>query len=446
VRRRVLVLAYYYPPLGGAGVQRTVGFVKRLPELGYDPVVVTGSNASTIHWAPPDEELGREVAADVEVHRIDSREPPRPSGWRARAIRWLRVEDPFVGWWRAGAARLGIEAGRSVDVVYASMSPFETGEAAAAISQRLGKPWVADLRDPWALDEVQVYPTALHRRLEEARMGRVLRTAAAIVMNTPEASAQLIRRFPKLDAASVVTIPNGFDAEDFAGPAPARTDGAFRIVHAGYVHTAGAASPLSVRLGGAVRGYDILTRSHTYLVRALEHVMRERPDLRGKVELHLVGVLSADAEAGLPAGLVHAHGYCSHAETVSLLRSADLLFLPMHDLPPGRRARIVPGKTYEYLATRRPILAAVPDGDARDLLERAGNAVVCRPSDVAGLARAVTQAFDDAASGRRRAEPDERLLAAFDRATLAIGLAGVLDRTIAAGAQASPARPGLVRT
>ena len=61
------------------------------------------------------------------------------------------------------------------------------------------------------------------------------------------------------------------------------------------------------------------------------------------------------------------------------MRSADLLFLPMHDLPPGRRAGLVPYKTYEYLAAERPILAAVPDGDARDILSRVSHATLCRP-------------------------------------------------------------------
>jgi hypothetical protein len=70
-----------------------------------------------------------------------------------------------------------------VDAIIASMSPFSTARAAARIAQELGKPWIADLRDPWALDEVLVYPTALHRRAAERRMGADLSSAAAIVMN-----------------------------------------------------------------------------------------------------------------------------------------------------------------------------------------------------------------------------------------------------------------------
>ena len=69
------------------------------------------------------------------------------------------------------------------------------------------------------------------------------------------------------------------------------------------------------------------------------------------------------------------HGYVTHLQALTLIRSADLLFLPMQNLPPGRRSSTVPGKTYEYLASGRPILGAVPPGDALDLLQRSGHAV-----------------------------------------------------------------------
>src|SRR5206468_12100930 len=113
--------------------------------------------------------------------------------------------------------------------------------------------------------------------------------------------------------------------------------------------------------------------------------LAERPELRSTVEVHLAGPLSERDRLSLPEDLVRYHGYLPHAQAVALMRSADLLFLPLHDLPPGTRARIVPGKTYEYLASGRPILAAVPDGDALDLLARMPGCHICRPTDVAAM-------------------------------------------------------------
>ena len=103
---------------------------------------------------------------------------------------------------------------------------------------------------------------------------------------------------------------------------------------------------------------DFLTRSHVFLMRAVDEVIRADPSVRGVIELHLVGaVTDADRQAAARYPFVHFHGLKSHAEAVSLLRTADLLFLPMQDLPTGVRAGIVPGKTYEYMASRTPILA-----------------------------------------------------------------------------------------
>jgi hypothetical protein len=110
------------------------------------------------------------------------------------------------------------------------------------------------------------------------------------------------------------------------------------------------------------------------------------------------------------------------------MRSADLLFLPMHDIAPGRRATIVPGKTYEYLASGRPILAAVPAGDARDMLAGSPQARMCRPGDSAAIEaiiRAEVARWQEAGPVRTEVVPD--LLARFDRRRLAGELAAALD-------------------
>jgi glycosyltransferase involved in cell wall biosynthesis len=269
-------------------------------------------------------------------------------------------------------------------------------------------------------------------------MGRVLSSADAIVMNTREAARALVARFPKLAQKRVVTIPNGFDASDFAGPAPERSDGAFRIVHAGAVHTDPNSKAIRRLLGGEARGLDISTRSHLVLLRAVAAALRARPELRPTLEVHLAGVIGEGDRAVLPEDVVHAHGYLPHAQTLALLRSADLLFLPMHDLPAGVRSRIVPGKTYEYLGAGRPILGALPDGDARDLLVEAGNAVLCRPGDVEAMARLILEQVARAARGEPVPAPRADVLARYERRALTTRLAAVFDEVAGPGADSLP--------
>ena len=128
----------------------------------------------------------------------------------------------------------------------------------------------------------------------------------------------------------------------------------------------------AARSAATINDVDIYTRSHVYLLEAVERLRATDPELAASIEIHLAGVLTdSDREIASACLDVQLHGYVTHAESIELMRTADLLFLPMQNLPAGTRATIVPGKTYEYLASGTPILAAVPDGDARDILELA---------------------------------------------------------------------------
>jgi len=254
------------------------------------------------------------------------------------------------------------------------MSPFETAQVAREVSWRTGIPWIADLRDPWALDEMQVHPTRMHRALELRRMGKLLSSAAGIVMNTPEARIALLTAFPSFKEKPVVTITNGYDTSDFAGEVVPRSDRKFRIVHSGYLHTELGLDLQRKRkfyewLGGIEAGVDILTRSHVFLLKAVQEWISRHPEVAQDLEIVFAGVTSGQdrAVAMSPevSRLVRFTGYVFHSESIQLVRTADLLFLPMHNLPAGKRSRIVPGKTYEYMASGRPILGAVPEGDER---------------------------------------------------------------------------------
>jgi glycosyltransferase involved in cell wall biosynthesis len=264
-------------------------------------------------------------------------------------------------------------------------------------------------------------------------MRRELGSADAVVMSTPEAVRRIRGAIPELAGKPVDAIPNGFDASDFEHSVERRNDGVFRIVHTGYLHTElgyrqRRHPALRRALGGTARGVDFLTRSHVFLLRAVERLLQADPSLASTLEVHLAGVAS-DVDRAVAAGspVVKMPGYLSHDETLELLRTADLLFLPMHDLPAGVRAGIVPGKTYEYLASGRPVLAAVPDGDARDLLDRAG-AVLCRPADVEAMASAIAEQLARFRAGGQAATSRADVVDGYEYSLLAARLTDVFDQ------------------
>ncbi len=431
---KILFIAYYFPPIGGAGVQRSLKFVQYLPEAGFLPIVVTGPGPSDDRWTPQDSTLLTGIPPNVSVHPARGPIPGSVSKLRRRLKTWLALPTDFSKWWVRSATEVASRVAGDAQLILATMSPFESAEVASAVSRQYRIPWVADLRDPWALDEMLVYPSILHRRAELARMERLLSTAALIVMNTPEAAAAARAELPRLRQINVISITNGFDMQDFSGSITPRMDSRFRIVHSGYLHTA---MGLQLRarnsyyfLGGVQAGVDILTRSHAVLLDATERWCAQRPDARKDLEIVFAGKTSAEdqglAQRSNLSPLIRFTGYLSHVESLQLIRTADLLFLPMHNLPPGRRSRIVPGKTYEYMASGRPILAAVPDGDARDFLSQSGTSFICRPDDALAMIQILDRVYASWKSGQSIITPNETFIAQFERRNQAQALANAL--------------------
>ena len=429
--RRVLYIAHYFPPIGGAGVQRTVKFVKHLAGFGWSPLVLTGRTLPETRWTPDDRSLQDELPDGLVVGRADA-----PPATKAPANRRRRYEA-FV----EEGERLLAGAG-GVDAILVTMSPFEDARIARELSQRHGLPWLADLRDPWALDEFQEWPSRWHRAWARHEMERSLAGASRIIMNTPEAARRLRETFPTLANRAGTFITNGYDEEDFRGDVPAVPPGApFTLVHSGYFHTDTGLRQRKHRwrnrlLGRLEPGVETLSRSHFYLVQAVNRWLEREPAARENFRMEFVGVPSeADRQVVREArleNLVTFTGYLPHDECVRRTRRADLLFLPMHHLPAGRRSGIVPGKVYEYMASGRPILAAVPDGDARDYLAAAGTAHLVAPTDVDALSRVLATVFARWREGNTPGagwRPEAVL--PFERRELTRQLAEVLDGMVA---------------
>jgi len=441
---RVLLVARHFPPMGGAGVHRTVGSARHLPRYGYEPVVVTGParREPRNRWEPCDRTLLARLPAGAVIHRVADTEPTVDV---SRVGRLFDRRSPLARWWIDQSIRLGIEVGRDADAILVSCAPYETAFAGARLARELGRPWIADLEDPWALDEMRVPLSTLHRAFDLRRMRRALATASAVVMAAPEAAERVRRAMPELASRVVVAgVPIGFEPSDFPVGRPRAADGIFRIVHTGTMHTDLGEHLRRTRLrrriaGGTVQGLDALTRSHVFLVEAIAAAMRAEPSLAGRLELHLAGDLTdTDRAVSDRHGFVRAPGLLSHPETVALMRSADLLFLPMHDLPPGTRAGLIPYKTYEYLAAGRPILAAVPDGDVRDMLGPLPGATLVRPADVDGLGRALRRQIAAAAAAPGGRAPDVTPPAHLERRRCVERIAAVLDSVVGARSAAAP--------
>jgi glycosyltransferase involved in cell wall biosynthesis len=423
--KKVLFIAYYYPPIGGGGVHRSISFSRHLPGEGYLPVIVTGPGQPG-RWSPFDASLLDKIPPYLKIYRISTPPPTDNSNTVNKICRWLYMPLPFSKWWIRSAIDMGEKAiaGEDISLIYATMSPYESTDVASYLSKKYNIPWVADLRDPWALDEMTVYPTIIHKKLELRKMNRLLHNASLIIMNTQESASKLKKTFPLFGSKKVITITNGFDKNDFSDKAEDDDTPYFKIVHSGSLWSDIGLNSIRKKWFYEIsKGFrfqvDILGRSPIILIKALEKWFSQRQDVKKNVKIIFIGSMTEADNLLIQKSSIGENvilkGYLSHKENIKMLRTADLLFLPMHNLPSEERSTTMPGKTYEYMASGRPILAAVPNGDARDILSKCGTSFICSPDDVESMIIIISKLYDSWKNKTEVTQPDWNYIYQFER-------------------------------
>ena len=383
---RAALIAHYFPPDGGAGAQRPASFARYLSQFGVDPVFFTRL------IAPEDRSF------------FDPEDPsllPWTEGAEIRRLPWKT--GATAEWEEAVTRAVEAEHARNrFDVLAATCPPFELAPFAVRLAARIGVPAVVDLRDPWALDGVRVFKHGAALRKEQAIMRKSLRGARRVVANTPE-SQRAIRDFLGAGAPFIDCITNGFEPEDFEGFGCKNPgDGPLRLHFSGHflasrlIGVEAVKEWVRIALGGRAEPIRSAGRGPGPLVRAIERLQTADPALFSRLSVHVAGKQQPAAvkiiETSPAAGKFVFHGELPHDESLELLRQADLLFLPLHGVAGGGRSRIVPGKAYEYFAARRPIVGALPEGDARDFVRLLKAGPVCDPCDPAAICEAIRQA------------------------------------------------------
>ena len=374
---RLLVITYYWPPSGGAGVQRCLKFVKHLGSFGVVSTVIT-VDAAQATYPVRDESLLAEVPAEVRVIRTGTTEPfesykkltgravpyggfaneGRP-GLVQQALRFVRgnlfIPDPRRGWNRHALAAVEqlLAAGETFDAVLTSSPPHSTQLIGLELQKRHGMRWLADLRDPWT--DIYYYKDLHHTPLAawlDARYERrVLTHADAVLVTSPETKRLFLAKLSTLPTAKFHVLPNGYDESDFRrASAPPRD--CLRITHTGTI----------------TELYRI-----EELLAAVAACAAAHPDV--PLRLRFVGQVSAELRAQVARlGLGPATEFLDfvpHHQSVNYLLSASALLMAIPDVP--RNFGILPGKVFEYLAANKPILCVGPAGsDADNLLQECG--------------------------------------------------------------------------
>lgn len=391
MHRRILMVIYYYPPIGGIGAQRTLKLAKYLARLGWEPIVLTVA-VDTLAAVPCDEsagmldgvqvfrtknpdlvfrfkkllrfETGQRIAvrldANVSRHGQLSTLKKRAARW---ALGWLGIPDRTIDWfpWATREAdRICRELKPSI--IYSSSPPETCHLIAARAASRAGLPWVADFRDPW-IRSYDFGRVGLARTLDRLICRRTMRRADRVVAVSSPFLRQILDDCPGVEAGLVV--PNGFDEEDFDQAEPVTADG-LNIFYAGNMYYPEQdPSPFFEAIGLLRdRGVDISPLLFQYA----------GPSSR------LINMLANKFNV---TDLVITLGQISYPESIARQKGASaLLYVQWR----AGSENVHTGKLLEYLGARRPILACMPEGGSVcDMLGETGAGAV--GSDAGELAR-----------------------------------------------------------
>lgn len=389
--RKILVIAYYWPPAGGPGVQRWLKFVKYLPEFGIEPIVYVPENPS---YPIVDEKLVAEVP-EVKILKQPIKEPyawasllsPKKTktissgiikeknpSFIEKMLLWIRgnffIPDARKLWVKPSITYLAkVIADEGIQTIITTGPPHSLHLIGLGLKKKYNIQWIADFRDPWTSIgyHKKLRLTKFAQQKHKALERKVLVSADKVVVTSQTTKTEFEQITPK----PIKVITNGFDDE----LQPVTLDSAFTISHIGSLLTG---------------------RNPLGFWRALQELVAENKAFKNAVKVQLAGVVGEEVlqsiqKFGLDDYVVKL-GYLSHDKVLETQQKSQLLLLL--EIDSEETKGIIPGKLFEYLNAKRPILAIGPKGwEAGAMVERhrAGN--TCSHDDVAALKNVLLDAF-----------------------------------------------------
>ncbi len=386
---KVLVIAYYFPPMGLSGVQRTLKFVKYMSKYNWEPTVLTAGDVG--YYAHDNSLLKEAEDAGIKIVRTPGKDVNSllskygtitiPAEFirniLSKISKAVFIPDNKKAW----AEKAYIKAKELIeqekfDAIYVTIPPYSSFVMAAKLKAEFDIPLFVDYRDMWYKNQFSFYPTPYHRYKHKKLEYQSLRAAEKVITINRKIKEKLLTRYGFLNFDDVIIIPHGYDREDFekAEPLP-RNDKKLWLTYSGIF-------------------YENITPY--YLLQAFKKLSVERPDIAQNIELHFVGHLGKRnkkliSKLGL-GDFVRDYGYIDHAEAMRKIISSDVLWMMIGNTI--NADTISTGKLFEYIGSKKPILGCVPEGTAQTTLKEYGASFITKTDDIEEIKQALIKIHD----------------------------------------------------
>jgi hypothetical protein len=408
--KRVLMIAYHYPPEhGSSGVQRTLKFTRYLGDHGWEPIVIAAHPRA---YAQVGDDQLHEIPAQATIKRAFALDTSKHLSFKGAYPRFLALPDRWASWW-FGAVPVGLRLiHRLKPSVIWSTYPIATAHLIGMTLARLTKlPWMADFRD--SMSEDHYPPDPRQRRISRWIERQTVSRAQQVVFTTPGTLRMYAERYPNLPKSRWETIANGYDEDNFeaiecAVRRPAAPMGHITLLHSGQLYPS-ERNPIPffdalalMRANGEVSP-DWLR----IVLRGTDHDDHYRPMLEAR---KLSDVVSC--ESAIP-----------YEQALTEMLSSDGLLV----FQGSSCNHQIPAKIYEYLRARRPILALTdPQGDTARLLSACGIDTQTALTDVSQIRGALKRFVHSVRMGEAPIAREE-VIASYSRRAQTAELANLLD-------------------
>ncbi len=424
--KKVLIIAYYFPPLGMGGVQRATKFAKYLPSFGWNPFVLT---VKDVEYLAKDPSLLEELPPEVEIVRTGSFDPLRISFIlknffkrrkqkdksvkknrvrRSKLSSWLFFPDNKIGWIPfALFAGLKLVREEKIDLIFTTSPPPSLHLVGYFLKLLTGKPWVADFRDLWIGYKFEIYPTPLHLFLKNQLVRLIIKNADRIISVNSSITKKMMEQSSGIK--KIETISQGYDEQDFETNVSQKSE----LFTIGYLGTFSPdCDPEPVFL-------------------ALQNLIDQKLIPKDKIKFIHVGLSMGIDLDGLIEKydlkeVLEEKGYLPHRKALNQMKDVSIFLLVTSDDP-----LVFPAKIFEYLPFGRLILGVVPqESKVGKMISEMRLGMVISPKDYSGIKEALLFYYKEYVKGSLSVNVDTKEIKVYERKFLTEKLASLFEKII----------------